>query len=132
MKTYAFRLKPDQDLRAKLEQFVKEKNIKAGIVLTCVGSLKSAVFRAANEDIVSELDGKFEILSLSGTLSQDGVHCHIALSDVDGRFEGGHLKRGCIIYTAAEIVIGEIEDVSFSRKIDKTTGYKELEVKFLK
>ena len=108
MKTHAFRLTPGQDLREELERFVKEKNIRAGIVLTCVGSLRKAALRVGNSDEKSALDGIFEILSLSGTLSKDGIHCHIGLSDVDGRFEGGHLKKGCIIHTTAEMVVGEL------------------------
>lgn len=37
--SYAFRLKPGEDLREGIEKLVKEKDIKAGWVVTCAGSL---------------------------------------------------------------------------------------------
>ena len=38
-KVYIFRLNPGEDLRKSIEAFVKEKNIIAGWINTCVGSL---------------------------------------------------------------------------------------------
>lgn len=129
MKSYALRLKPGQDLKEELVKFTKEKELKAGIILTCVGSLEKAQLRMANEKVSKSFEEKFEIISLVGTLSQDGVHIHICLSDKEGKAIGGHLQSGCIIYTTAEIAIGELENQQFSRVMDEQTGFKELEVK---
>ena len=126
MKTFAFRLYPKQDLKKELISFTKENNLQAGFILTCVGSLKRATLRLANENIVKNFEQKFEIVSLVGTLCQEGVHLHISISDDEGNTFGGHIQEGCIIYTTAEIVIGELEDVVFSRKPDAQTGFKEL------
>lgn len=128
MKTLALRLKPEQDLRQALETFTQEKDIKAGFILTAIGSLKQANIRFANQSISTVLQDKFEILSLNGTLSKSGIHLHIAIADCQGKTIGGHLETGCIIYTTAEIVIGVSEDFAFTRTIDAQTGYKELEV----
>lgn len=127
MKTYVIRLKPGQDLKEELKNIVVSENIKAGFILTCVGSLKKAKLRLAEENI-EKFDEKFEIVSLVGTLSQDGIHIHISLADKNGKVIGGHLKEDCIIHTTAEIVIGECEDCTFSRELDKNTGFKELEI----
>jgi len=129
MKTYAIRLQPNQDLKTSLENYVRENQIKAGVVLTCVGSLNCATLRMANETALKTFEGKFEIVSLVGTFSTDGCHLHIALSDKNGNMIGGHLKEGCIIYTTAEIAIGEIENLIFTRIMDEDTGFKELVVK---
>ena len=126
MKTFALRLRPKQELKRELVKFTKEKQISAGIVLTCVGSLKKAVLRLADES-VKEYNDKFEIVSLVGTLSQDGVHLHISISDSQGKTIGGHLKEG-IIYTTAEIIIGEIDGIKFSREQDEETGFRELAI----
>lgn len=126
MKTYALRLQPNQDLKIAIKNYVRENQIKAGVILSCVGSLNCATLRMADENISKVFDGKFEIVSLVGTLSPDGCHLHVSLSDKDGNVVGGHLNEGCIIYTTAEIVIGEIENLSFSRAIDEDTGFKEL------
>jgi len=48
MKTHVFRLKPNQDLRTSIDDYARENNIKAGAILTCVGSLKHATIRMAN------------------------------------------------------------------------------------
>ncbi|EKE22185.1 MAG: hypothetical protein ACD_7C00024G0004 [uncultured bacterium] len=126
MKTYAFRLQPSQDLKIAIKNYVRENQIKAGVILCGVGSLNCATLRMADENITKTFNRKFGIVSLGGTLSPDGCHLHIALSDKDGNVIGGHLNEGCIIYTTAEIVIGEIENLNFSRSIDEKTGFKEL------
>ncbi len=126
MKTFAFRLYPGQDLKKELVSFCTNNKIQAGVILTCVGSLKRATLRLANENIVQDFEQKFEIVSLVGTLCQDGVHLHISISDDNGNTFGGHLMEGCLIYTTAEIVIGEMEDAVFSRKADAATGFREL------
>ncbi|MCK5027158.1 MAG: DNA-binding protein, partial [Candidatus Pacebacteria bacterium] len=122
-------LKPGQDIKKELEKFITSNNVEAGYILTCVGSLEKAALRLAGEDVVETFDEKFEVVSLVGTLSQDGVHIHISLSRFkDGSVIGGHLKEGCIIHTTAEIVIAKSKKFIFSRKFDEDTGFKELEI----
>jgi hypothetical protein len=128
MQVFALRLKPEQDLRQSLKSFAQEQNIKAGFILTAIGSLKQATIRFANRDASTVLTEKFEILSLNGTLANTGVHLHIAIADRVGKTIGGHLDDGCIIYTTAEIVIGASEEFSFIRTVDEQTGYKELDI----
>jgi uncharacterized protein len=128
MKTFAIRLKPEQDLRKELETFTQEKDIKAGFIVTAIGSLKQASIRFANQNRATTLQDKFEILSLNGTLAKTGIHLHIVIADCQGKTIGGHLETGCIIYTTAEIVIGVSEELTFTRTVDEQTGYKELEI----
>ena len=128
MKVFALRLKPNQDLKESLKNFVVEQDIKAGFVLTAIGSLKQATLRFANQNISTVLTDKFEIISLNGTLAIEGIHLHIAIADQSGKTLGGHLDNGCIIYTTAEIVIGTSNEFNFIRTIDQQTGYKELEI----
>jgi len=129
MKTFVLRLHPNQDLKKELIKFAKENKIKAGFVMTCVGSLRRATLRMADETVIKNFEKRFEINSLSGTLCQDDVHLHISLSDEKGNGIGGHLKEGCIIYVTAEIIIGEIENMTFSREYDKETGFNELKIR---
>jgi len=128
MKIFALRLKPNQDLKESLKNFVTSNNIEAGFILTTVGSLKQATLRFANQNDSKVLQDKFEIVSLVGTLSTHGIHLHISISDKDGKTIAGHLEKGCLIYTTAEIVIGVSEDFIFLRTVDENTGYKELEI----
>lgn len=126
--SFALRLLPGQDLKNELDSLIEKKNIEAACVVTCVGSLTRAVLRFANQKLATELKGHFEIVSLTGTLSKHGSHCHIALSDESGRTYGAHLLEGCEIYTTAEIVIGVLPTLRFSRILDARTGYPELEI----
>ena len=126
--SYALRLKPGQDLRKSLQSFVAEKNIKAGWVATCAGSLTQYNIRFANEAGGSFKTGYFEIVSLSGTLSVNGNHVHIAVSDSTGKTIGGHLLENCLIYTTAEIIIQSASNIQFSRKKDGTTAWEELQI----
>lgn len=129
MRILTLRLRPGQDLRQQLEVFVKEKKIRAGFIVTAVGSLRKAAIRLADQPNATAFDGKFEIVSVVGTLGQDGVHLHISISDKTGKTIGGHLVEGCLIYTTAEIVIGDALGLEFTREQDDETGYKELKIR---
>jgi predicted DNA-binding protein with PD1-like motif len=127
-KVYIFRLKPGEDLRNSIEAIVKEKNIEAGWINTCVGSLTDYTIRFANQQEGLRDSGHFEIVSLTGTVSVNGSHLHISISDSTGKTIGGHLLEGCKIYTTAEIVIGSTTAYELTRKKDGTTEWKELQV----
>jgi len=129
LKVYAFRLLPKQDLRKQIELFAKEKKIQAGLILTAVGSLQKTSLRLADQKDSTTFEGKYEIVSLVGTIAPDGVHLHLSVSDSTGKTISGHLVEGCEIYTTAEIVLAEARGLLFTREQDTQTGYKELKVR---
>ena len=112
----------------ELDRLIENHGVEAACILTCVGSLTTAVLRFANQQTSARLEGHFEIVSLTGVLSRHGSHYHIAIADERGTSYGAHLMDGCKVYTTAEIVIGIIPDYSFLRPFDRETGYPELEV----
>lgn len=126
---HAFRLKPGQLLKEEIQKIVDEKQIKAGWISTCVGSLTQCNIRFANQPGESKANGHFEIVSLTGTVSINGSHLHIAISDSTGKTTGGHLLDSNIVYTTAEIVILYSSNVEFKREKDGTTDWEELQVK---
>ena len=129
LKIYALRLHPNQDLRTELEKFTKNRKISAGYIITAVGSLKETKIRLADQPDSTAFEGKYEIVSLVGSLAQDGVHLHLSLSDKIGQTIGGHLVEGCKIYTTAKIIVGVLEDLEFTRETDPETTYKELKIR---
>jgi predicted DNA-binding protein with PD1-like motif len=129
MTVHAIRLHPGQDLKRELDAFAKAQHLQAGFIVTCVGSLRKVALRPADQQVPLLREQKFEIVSLVGTLSPDGSHLHIALSDSSGATIGGHLLEGNEVYTTAEIVIGEAEHLQFSRETDPATTFKELTIK---
>ena len=72
--------------------------------------------------------GPFEIVSLSGTISPNGVHLHLSIADAAGKTVGGHLVHGCVVHTTVEIVVADMGGVRFARIPDPATGYKELNI----
>lgn len=125
---FAFRIAPHQDLKKELMAYADRNNLKAGFIATCVGSLEQVSIRFANQEKGILLKGYFEIVSLTGTISGTSSHLHIAVSDTNGNTIGGHLLDGSLIYTTAEIVMGELTEIEFTRETDTTYGYKELKV----
>lgn len=126
--TYAFRLKPGEDLRQGILNIVQKNNIQAGWIGTCVGSLTNYMIRFANQTGGTGGSGHFEIVSLTGSVSVNGSHIHISISDSTGKTIGGHLMEGCTIYTTAEIVIQSDRSLVFKRAKDGTTPWEELQV----
>jgi len=130
MRVYALRLRPGQDLKKELDAFVRRQGIRAGCVVTCVGSLTRASVRHANKDDVTSYSGHFEIVSLVGTLEPGGGHLHVSLSDGEGKTFGGHLMDGPnTVYTTVEMVIGDLTGYAFTREKDPAFGYNELTVR---
>ena len=91
MKVVPLRLQPGADLRRVMEAWIAEQEEQAGCVLSAVGSMSVAQLRLAGATEATAIRGDLEILSLSGTLSPDGVHLHIAISGSSGAVIGGHL-----------------------------------------
>ncbi len=57
----------------------------------------------------------FEILSLTGTLSQRGLHVHISVADSTGKTFGGHLLDENEVYYYVELIIAKIKNVKYTR-----------------
>ncbi len=132
MDVHACRLTPGTDLKDALMRLTQEHGLRAGCILSCVGSLSRAHLRMPSAFGEAEVFATFveplEIVSLVGTLCPDGVHVHLSLTRRDGACVGGHLTSGCVVNTTAELVFGELSDVEFGRPLDPATGYGELSV----
>jgi uncharacterized protein len=128
MQTLPVRLVPGDDLRAALETIARDQGIGAAFVMQGIGSLSVANLRYAGLDQPAGLVGDLEILTLAGSLSADGAHLHMAVSNAEGRVYGGHVSPGCIVRTTAEILIVCLEGVRFSRDLDQRTGFPELSI----
>lgn len=146
IKAHVIRFLPDEDLYQGIKKYLKENNIKAAFIMTCVGSLKRIHLRLAKKD--GEKEGylkiddehytedmrfwksevnKYEITSLVGCVSVERCHLHIALSDYKGNLIGGHLMdQGNLIYTTAEVVLGVLPQLEFSTFQCEKSGWPEL------
>ena len=129
VKMHAFRLKPGQDLKKEIAAYVQQHKIEAGWIVTCVGSVTQYNLRFANQSNGNKATGHYEIISLVGTVSINGSHLHMSVSDSTGKTIGGHLLDSNFVYTTAEIVIGEGKQLVFTREKDGSTPWEELQIK---
>ena len=113
---------------AQLRALTATHGIAAGVIVSAVGSLREARLRFAGASTASLVPGPLEILALSGTLSAQGGHLHLAVADADGRCRGGHLLAGCVVHTTLELLVASLAGVRFLRQPDPATGYRELHI----
>ncbi|EAY12888.1 DNA-binding protein, putative [Trichomonas vaginalis G3] len=132
----AFRLRPGEDLYTSIQEQAVKNGCNACAIVTCVGSLKECHVRlagaTATDQVIVPIPGPLEIVSLTGTISQGKAHIHISVSDNKGQVFGGHLVKGSLIETTAEIVLVNLNNfgIQFTREFDQATGFNELVVKY--
>lgn len=129
MKQHVFRLHRGCDLYESIQTYCQKHQIRAGYAAACVGCVSRASIRCADGITTHELEERLEIVSLTGTVSEKRCHLHISFAREDLSVIGGHLLSGCIVNTTAEIVLCELEGISFEKVFDPETGYNELEIK---
>ena len=129
MEALPLRLNPGDDLRGAVEAALREAGAGAGYVLQGIGSLSVAQVRYAGLAQPTELLGDLEILTLAGSVAPDGAHLHAMLSDARGRVFGGHVGRGCIVRTTAELLLVLLPAHRFAREHDVRTGFAELAIR---
>jgi len=79
-KVYCLRLTPEEDLLKSINAWAEKHRVAAGYVQACVGSTGTTVLRPAGASTTKKFEGKFEIVSLSGTVSTNGSHLHLCIS----------------------------------------------------
>jgi uncharacterized protein len=129
MQPLPLRLTSGADLRAAIETAFAGQGGAAAFVLQGIGSLSVAQLRFAGQPVCTELRGDLEILTLAGTVSPDGTHLHMSVSDMAGRVYGGHVGPGCIVRTTAELLLALLPGHAFAREHDPVTGYPELTIR---
>ena len=123
------RLRPGADLRRSLEEAARVSAGGSAFVVGGIGSLVNASLRLADAQSETLLQGPFEILTLSGTLSPDGAHLHMAVADPKGQVLGGHVGYGNEIRTTAELLLLRLPGWTLARQADEVTGFRELVIR---
>ncbi|CAG9252709.1 PPC domain-containing DNA-binding protein [Paraburkholderia unamae] len=129
MQIHPVRLSPGDDVRLAVEAILSRCAMRAGFVIQGIGSLSVAQLRFAGAESPTALHGDLEILTLAGSVSPDGAHLHMSVADAHGQVSGGHVARGCIVRTTAELLLALLPEHRFSRELDAATGYAELHIR---
>jgi hypothetical protein len=123
-----------EDLLASMTQLCRDEDIRNGIILTGFGSVSRAVASGADTDqfppkkfyAIDRSEG-IEVLAVSGVIADYHVHAHVAYCTKSDSF-GGHLEKGNIVFSLAEVAIAEVEGFKLRRMRDDVTGQRLLQV----
>ena len=130
MELLPIRLKPGDDLRRALEDLVRAQVKPCGaFVISGIGSLIDGKLRFADERIEALVAGPLEIVSIAGSVTPDGAHLHMTVSDKDGRVTGGHVGYGNLVRTTVEALLVLLPAWALTREFDPATGFKELVIR---
>jgi len=129
MQSLPVRLQPGQDLRQGLEECLRDAQLGGAFVVSGIGSLSDPRLRFAGSPEDTVLHGPFEILGLSGTVTEGGSHLHMIVADSGGHVFGGHVGAGNVVRTTAEVLLIGLSEWHLSREADAGTGFKELVVR---
>ena len=105
MRSLPLKLAPGSDLRHSLEQLASEQQV-SGFVIGVVGNLSRAAFQCPGQHEPTVLEGDLEVITLNGTLSPQGVHLHLSLSDGACQVWGGHLEPGTVVQKGVDLLLG--------------------------
>ena len=144
-----FRVKPDADLLAAIQEAVEAEGIRAGVIVSGLGALKKAVFRnlrwfpesfpvTPQDRLYLELEQPMELVSLMGWVAPKKgggveIHAHFAASMVDGEnivTLGGHLTEGTVCGIKVVVAILVVPDDAVYAAED--VGSRSLDIYFKK
>lgn len=121
------RFKYKADLLAGLKQMVKQQNIKNGVILSAIGSVRGyQIHEVTNRTLpskdtfVKNPTAPADLIGMTGYIINGRIHPHVTLANPDRAF-GGHLEPGTTVFTFAIVTIGVLNDgVDLSRADDKS------------
>jgi predicted DNA-binding protein with PD1-like motif/glutaredoxin len=105
MQALPLHLAPGSDLRRGLEEFALAQ-AASGFVIGVVGDLSRAAFQCPGQPQPTVIEGDLKIITLNGTVTPQGVHLHLSLSDGACQVWGGHLEHGSQVRKGADLLVG--------------------------
>lgn len=120
------RMKYKADLLKCIEEGVKKDDIRNGVILSAIGSVRGyEVHQVSNRTFPShdtfEKDPTqpADLVSMNGYVINGRVHAHVTLATPKGAIVG-HLEPGTQVFTFAIVTIGVMNDTNLARIDDKT------------
>ena len=111
------------DLLLSICKAAKENDIKDGILVSAIGSLRKATMHVItttedeSTDKLIVIEKPIEIGAAQGLILNNEPHFHMCIS-YNGSTCIGHMEQGCEVQYLAEVVIIEYRDMELDRKID--------------
>ena len=120
-----FKLEAGRDLLISLQEMAIKEN-KAGYILSVVGNLSKARIQCPGKKQSTLIKNTLEIVSLNGTIDPNHCHLHISFSDGNCNMWAGHLNEGTIIFKAADMLIGFLDENLIKK--EKNIHNKQVEI----
>ncbi|MBD3184421.1 DUF296 domain-containing protein [Candidatus Poribacteria bacterium] len=120
-KYWVIRIDTGEDVLISVKKFIKEKNIKQGLVVMGYGTFAKVGLHWVIHNQwppgnhYDEWEGGIELMSMNGIIVDGEPHIHFTASTSAGAF-GGHMEEGCICYVLVEIGIVELEGPEMKRE----------------
>jgi uncharacterized protein len=130
---WVLRLEDGQELIATLAEFAHSHAIRAAIVVSGIGMLRSCRlgFWNGKEYEPRELSTPHELVGLHGSIAEfegaPSVHLHLALAGRDHTLVGGHLIEGTI-GAVGELFLEQFEGARFGRRFDARSNLRLLDL----
>jgi uncharacterized protein len=133
---FVIRILPGSNLVEELLNFARAVELRFGVVVTAIGSVRKAQFSdiqmgarlpiTENRMPVHEVEGPLDLLGLEGNLIPNETgkmddHLHIIGSKSSGEVVGGHLIEA-EVFATCEIVLHEYQVEGVERQYSETGG----------
>jgi hypothetical protein len=101
------RLEKGEEIVRNLEKVLREEGISAG-AFQGIGAVSGATLGhyslTSKEYREKEFDRPLEIVSLQGTVTEEGIHPHVCLGTKEMKTYGGHLVEATVAATCEVVV----------------------------
>jgi uncharacterized protein len=117
----AIGLGPGEKLLESINEAVKSNNIRDGVVVSGIGTLKRCHMHYVNttsfpaENRFYVVYEPLEIGSISGIIANYEAHLHMTVGCRDQRTYSGHLEENCEVLYLAEILVMKFSDLILER-----------------
>jgi predicted DNA-binding protein with PD1-like motif len=122
---------PGEMLLEGIQEAVKQHDIKNGIIISGIGTLKTCRMHYITttdmppRDAIFTLKKPLELTAINGIIANGEPHLHITVTCGENEAYGGHLEPGSELAYLAEITILKCNGHALIRKPD-TSGYLRL------
>ncbi|MFX0103409.1 MAG: PPC domain-containing DNA-binding protein [Candidatus Hodarchaeota archaeon] len=125
VETIVLGIQPGELLLESIIKAIEECDIKNGVVVSGIGTLKTCNMHYINHtdfppsDSIFHLEKPLELLSVSGVIANKEPHLHIVVSCKEKEVYGGHLEPESEVAYLAEIVILKTDYLTMKRHRDE-------------
>ncbi|MFP4380680.1 MAG: PPC domain-containing DNA-binding protein [Candidatus Sumerlaeia bacterium] len=123
-------MEPGEMLLESIRDAIQQQNIRNGVVISGIGTLKSCQMHYIThcdfppKDAFFTLEKPLELVSVSGIIADREPHLHIVVSCGEDEVYAGHLEEKSEVLYLAEIAIQKCNNLNLTRFPDEERKIK--------